>query len=65
MLDKTSRTSAVQRTSSTTWGWSVDGAIGRTLQIGLILSLSKDDPVDSPMLVDEGDHGFHRRSSSA
>jgi hypothetical protein len=23
------------------------------------------DPVDIPMIVDEGDHGFHRRSSSA
>jgi transposase len=29
------------------WAWYVDGAIGSTLQIGLILSLSKDDPVNS------------------
>ena len=31
---------------------SVDGAIGSTLQIGLILSLSKDDPVGLTVLVE-------------
>ena len=40
-------------------------AIGRTLQVGLILRLSKDDPVDLPMIVDEADQGRDRRSNSA